>query len=77
MEKGGGEGFSKQQIPLNPPLSKGEVVINNSFDLIICNGLLGGRSQQSDSALEECQQVGVELVLVRIREAVGGARVDL
>jgi hypothetical protein len=29
------------------------------------------------SCLKECQQVGVELVLVCIREAVGGARIDL
>ena len=29
------------------------------------------------SGLKECQQIGVELILVRVRKAVGCARVDL
>jgi hypothetical protein len=36
-----------------------------------------GGAGKAISGLKECQQVGVELVLVRDREAVGCARVDL
>ena len=35
------------------------------------------RAGKASSALKECQQVGVELLLVRVREAVGCALVDL
>jgi hypothetical protein len=37
---------------------------------------LARRRRETTSGLEEGQQVGVELVLVRVREAVGCARVD-
>ncbi len=36
-----------------------------------------GGAGKATSGLKECQQVGVELVFVRVREAVGRARVDL
>src|SRR5450759_4756765 len=36
-----------------------------------------GGTGKASSGLEECQQIGVELVLVRVREAMGCARVDL
>ena len=35
------------------------------------------RAGKASSGLKECQQVGVELLLVRVREAVGCALVDL
>src|SRR5665647_1777815 len=35
------------------------------------------RAGRATSGLKECQQVGVELVFVSVREAVGCARVDL
>ena len=34
-------------------------------------------SDKATSDIEECQQIGVELVFVRVREAMGCARVDL
>ena len=36
-----------------------------------------GGAGKATSGLKECQKVGVELVLVRVRETVGCARVDL
>ena len=38
---------------------------------------LVGRVGKATSGFKECQQVGVELALVRVREAVGCARVNL
>jgi len=34
-------------------------------------------ADKATSDLEECQQIGVELVFMRVREAMGCARVDL
>jgi hypothetical protein len=36
-----------------------------------------GGAGKATSGLKECQQVGIELVFVRVREAVGCARIDL
>ena len=36
-----------------------------------------GGARKATSGLKECQQIGVELVFVRVREAVRCARVDL
>jgi len=35
------------------------------------------RAGTAASGLQECQQVGIELILVRVGETVGAARVDL
>jgi SAM-dependent methyltransferase len=49
------------EIPLNPPLPKGEAVGVGQFDLILCNGLLGGpiihAKEQLDRAVGNLAQL--------------------
>jgi hypothetical protein len=47
------------------------VSYTNPEDWTLCG------TSKARSGLKECQQVGVELVFVRVREAVGCPRVDL
>ena len=47
------------------------------FNLLDDSATKSGGADKATSGLKECQQVGVELVFVSVREAVGCARVDL